>query len=219
VQVTAVVPLKALEQAKQRLATALDPAARRGLVTFMASRVLDACVQAPSVRRVLAIAGDEQAASVLQRSGVKVIVEPRPGLGRALDRAGTELAGDEASLVIHADLPLARAADVEAVCRAATRTPCVVVVPSRDGGTAALLRSPATIISQAFGPGSSDAHLQLAAAARVTAVRLAVPNLAVDIDDHAGLMAATVHEPALGRWAEGREPRDATTLHADNHVR
>lgn len=204
VDVTAVVPLKALGQAKGRLATHLDPGARRELVSWMFQRVLEACLHCGAVEAVLVVAGDAEAAALAGGRGARVLVEPRPGLTAALATAdrvvGAGERGVTASLVVAADLPLATVADLDGVCAAGTSGPCVVVAPTRDGGTAALLRRPATVIPPAFGPGSADRHLRLAAATGARALAVDRPGLAIDVDDAGGLREARERDAGLAAW-------------------
>lgn len=218
--VTAVIPLKSLAMAKRRLAAELDAATRRELVAWMFERVLRACERARCVQDVLVVAGDEEAAAVARAAGGVALVEPHPGLARALAKADVATAGRPATLVVAADLPLATAEDIDAVCAAAdrlssswrsprdrpTRTdenrlrwrsgdsqvgPSVIVAATRDGGTAALLRRPPTVIATAYGPGSADAHVALAAAAGVPVLRLDLPRLALDVDTPDALREVT----------------------------
>jgi 2-phospho-L-lactate guanylyltransferase len=177
--VTAIVPVKALTDAKSRLADQLSGDERRALVTWMLGRVLDACLSADPIDRVIVVAGDREAAAVAARAGVEVLIEPVPGLPAALRAADQAAAGAGATLIVPADLPLATAGDLETACRARAG---VVVVPTWDGGTGALLRRPPSVVATAFGPGSAAAHLRLAAAAGVRALRLDLPNLALDVD-------------------------------------
>lgn len=199
--VTAIVPLKALRRAKGRLAPGLDAPSRRELAAWMFLRVLDACLAAPPVGRVLVVAGDQAAARLADGRPVDVVVEPAQGLATALAAADRMTAGDAATLVVAADLPLAEAADIEAVCAAGRSTRTVVVVRTCDGGTGALLRRPATVVGTAFGPASADAHVALARAADVPVTLLDVPNLALDVDNAGALAAARAHDPRLERWA------------------
>lgn len=182
VPVTAVVPLKALARAKSRLRPALPGPDRRALVAAMAGRVVAACGAAGGVDDIVLVAGDEAAAAVGTAAGVRVLVVHRPGLRFALQRADAGLRGRPATLVVPADLPHIVPADVDAVIEAGGGGPAVVVVPTLDGGTGALLRRPPNAIPSAFGPGSAAAHLALARAAGVRAVRLDIPGLAHDVD-------------------------------------
>lgn len=187
--VTAIVPVKALIHAKSRMAETLEALGRRTLVTWMLGRVLDACLGAKAVGRIVVIAGDAETAAEAARSGVDVLVEPVRGLGAALATGDCATAGAGATLVVPADLPLATAADLDAVCEAGSEAPCVVVVPTHDGGTGALLRRPSDVVGTAFGPGSAAVHLGLAAEAGVRSVRLDLPNLAFDVDTPRDLRA------------------------------
>jgi len=210
--VTAVVPLKALDRSKGRLAGALDPPGRRELTAWMFGRVIAACRDADRVGPVLVVVGDAAGEELAASHGVAALREPRPGLGPALAAADAATAGAWATLVVAADLPMARAGDLDTVCAAGGRdpAPAVVVAPTQDGGTGALYRRPAGVVGTAFGPGSAAAHLGLAVTAGVRAVRLEVARLALDVDTAEGLDAATrmdegtrAFAASLGRRALG----------------
>lgn len=164
------------------MSSELDPAARRELATWMLERVLSACHNCDLVERVVVIAGDADGAAEATRHGAEVLAQIGSGLPAALAQADAALEGHPATLVLAADLPLAQAADLELVIRAAPDEPAVVVVPTRDGGTGALLRRPGAVIGTAYGPNSAAAHLALAQAAGIPAVWLPVEHLSVDID-------------------------------------
>lgn len=181
-EVVAIVPLKALDQAKGRLSPGLDAAARRDLATRMLGHVVRACHSAVSVSRVVVVAGDRAGVELARAAGADTLLQPLAGLRAALDLADAELADAEATLVVAADLPLIVPGDLDEVVAAAGEGPAVVVAPTSDGGTGALLRRPAGVVATAYGPGSAAAHLALAQAAGVRAVRLDNPRLAMDID-------------------------------------
>jgi 2-phospho-L-lactate guanylyltransferase len=185
----AIVPLKALAGAKARLAPELDGAARRELVAWMLQRVVAACLATGEIGDVLAVVGDAEGAALAQAAGATVLREDAPGLRRALALADAHLAGHGSTLVVAADLPLVQPEDLAAVLAAAPSGPCVVVAPTADGGTGALLRRPPGIIAPAYGPGSADAHLSLARAAGIAAVRVDVPRLSLDVDTPSQLAA------------------------------
>lgn len=190
-RVTAIIPVKALHAAKGRLAPALAASERRTLVATMLERVVRACQGCAAVEDVLVVAGDAAAASLAAGLGVRVLVEPVAGLDRALAAADAATAGAEATLVVAADLPLATAADLDRVVAAATAARTVVVAPTVDGGTGALLRRPGAVSGTAYGAGSAAAHLALARAAGAVAVRIDVPALAHDVDTPEQLAAST----------------------------
>lgn len=186
--VIAIVPLKALDSAKGRLATVVDPPGRRRIVDRMLRRVLSACDNCRSVTDVFVVAGDRAAARLAAAAGARVLVEPEPGLDAALAAADAVTSEAQGTLVVAADLPLATGADLDRVfAAAADGGPVVVVAPTRDGGTGALLRRPPGVIVTAYGPGSAAAHLRRAAAAGVRGIRVDVASLAYDVDTPADL--------------------------------
>lgn len=205
----AIVPLKALSRAKTRLA--LPPSSRRALARVMALRVIDACAEAAGVDAVLLVAGDADAAEVGRERGVEVLRPAAAGLQVALDAADDApmVRSAARSLVIAADLPLVRGGDLDGLLAAAP-APGVVVAPTRDGGTGALLRSPPDAIPTAYGAGSAVRHLRLAAAAGVAARRVEAAGLALDVDSLDDLEAAGRSDPGLAQWhasvAGGRLP-------------
>lgn len=188
--VTALVPLKALDEAKSRLAAALSPAARRDLAARMAAAVCDACVACPAIGSVVLLAGDEAAAQVATERDVVVRRSPAPGLAAALADADAAFADAAATLVVAADLPGVGAAELTALIAAAGEEPAVVLAPTVDGGTGALLRCPPTAMASAFGPGSAAAHGTAAAEAGVRLVRWWSPALGHDVDEPGDLSRA-----------------------------
>lgn len=189
-QTTAIIPLKALAQAKQRLAGALDGEDRRTFVAWMAGRVIAAAVGCDGTGEVLVVAGDDDAAAVGRQAGVRTLIERAPGLAAAMAAADAATADADATLVLAADLPEVTPEDVAAVLSAASAKRAVVISPTRDGGTGALLRRPAGVIATAYGPASAAAHAQLARAAGIEPVIVHRTALANDVDTPGELPAA-----------------------------
>ena len=199
--VTAVVPLKALGAAKSRLAADLDERLRRDLASWMCGRVVRACQAAESVGEVLVVAGDREAAvgrGVTRGRGAaghRAGAAGRPG-GRGRATGGPPPRRWSWRRIS----PLARGEDLERICRAGAAAPAVVVAPTVDGGTGALLRRPAGVIATAYGPSSAAAHTALAEQAGLTAVRLDLAELALDVDTPEALEEAGRRSSAVQRW-------------------
>ena len=180
--VTALIPLKALERAKGRLAGALDAGERRDLAVWMAQRVIAACHECTGIEEIIVIGGDEDAADVGRRAGAAAIVVPQEGLHNAMRVADAATADRLATLVVAADLPDVTPLDLHAVLDAAAGGAGVVIAPTQDGGTGALLRRPPGIITTAYGRGSAAAHLRLAEQAGAGVVLVHRHGLAADVD-------------------------------------
>lgn len=180
---TAIIPLKALGQAKGRLADVLDAGGRRDVVTWMAQLVIAACQECDLIDDILVVAGDAEAAAVAGAAGVRSLVVSQPGLGAALARADAKVSTAEATIVVAADLPEVTSADLRAVLESLPSSgPAVVIAPTLDGGTGALVRRPPGVIGTAYGPNSATAHQQLAQAAGIHAAIVDRPGLARDVD-------------------------------------
>ena len=161
----AVVPVKDLDQAKQRLSGALDGPARRDLSLAMLADVLDALAEVPALDGVAVISRD---AAIVERAwlrGLRIIPETAMGLNGAVAEAARVLVAEGCArlLVLPADLPLATPEEIRQILAAQDHTPGVVVVPDRSGiGTNALLCSPPQVISPRFGEDSFVRHLAAA---------------------------------------------------------
>jgi len=165
------VPVKAFAQAKQRLAPALDPAAREALARAMAATVLEAA----GGLRTAVVCDDEAVRAWAEEQGAEAIWTPGLGLNGAVEAGIAHLArrGVDRVVVAHADLPLAT--DLAWVAD----TDAVTLVPDRHGdGTNVCGVPTAAGFSFAYGPGSFAAH-------RAEATRL-------------GLIVRLVPDPALG---------------------
>lgn len=180
--VTAIVPLKALEHSKQRLSGRLSAIERHALMRGLFLHVLDVCMAAECIDETLAIVSGDAGVALARQRSVTVVRDPGGDLNSALRYATVRLPRESTSLVVVADLPQVTVDDLEAIVSAGRQAPTVLVAPTHDGGTGALLRRPARIIAPAFGPGSAAAHLLAAQAAGVRAGVIMRPGLAYDVD-------------------------------------
>jgi 2-phospho-L-lactate guanylyltransferase len=172
------VPVKALAEAKGRLAPAVGPLQRRLLAIAMFEDVVAALQAVPALAAPVVVSPDREVWRRADAMGCRVVEEP-PGAGDlngALTAAARRLGNGSPLLVVAADLPLASPAGLERVL-AAARAP-VAVVPSADGGGTNVLawRDPASF-APSFGPDSAARHLAVPGA-----VRVEEPGLARDVD-------------------------------------
>jgi 2-phospho-L-lactate/phosphoenolpyruvate guanylyltransferase len=199
--VVAIVPLKALPDAKRRLSPALDARRRRELVATLFETVVGACLDSAAVHGVLVVAGDVAAAALARPLPVEVVLERRRGLPAAMAAAEAATRGVAATVVVMADLPFVTGGDIDTLCAAGRRGPVVVVAPARDGGTGALLRRPPDVVPTAFGRRSALAHARLARMAGVPLATVDVQGLACDVDTPEQLCGAAASQGPLRAWA------------------
>ncbi|MEE8603110.1 2-phospho-L-lactate guanylyltransferase [Euzebya tangerina] len=184
--VVAVIPLKAIARSKSRMAPTLSQADRALLMRRTFSRVAAAVRGASGVAGCVVVTGDDVGASWARDHGFTVVPESpaTTGLNDAIRQADQMLEG-EASIVLPADLPLVVPEDLDALLQPAPTG--VVVAPTADGGTGALVRRPGDAIGPHFGPDSAERHLAAAERAGVPARAVWIPGLALDLDRPADL--------------------------------
>ena len=188
----AVVPVKRLDAAKQRLAGALDPAARRGLSLAMLADVLDALDATAGLDGAAVVSRDADVMELARRRGLRVIPETGTDLNAAVAQAANVLSAEGCArlLVMPADLPLAGPEEIAQVLTALPEAPGLTLVPDRHGvGTNGFLCSPPDAVAPCFGADSFARHLEAARDAGIPATVLRLPGLALDIDTPEDLRA------------------------------
>ena len=189
----ALVPVRELNGAKQRLAGELCLGERVELALSMMRDMLSALASVPALDRVVVVSSDREVHAEAERCGAESLHENIPlGLNGAVSWAATqlELSGIDTLLMIPGDVPLLDPAEVESLLIAACTRPSVVAVPSASGtGTNALVTSPPTVIEPAFEGHSLEAHRE---ACRLRGIELQVvtlPGFALDVDTPTDLLA------------------------------
>ena len=182
------VPVKTLPSSKSRLRPWLDDPSVERLSIAMLSDILETLQRVRAIDRIAVATPDPRIAEVAHKVGAEVLSTSVVGLNPSIEAACEVLAptADDAALVVLGDVAGAQAADIEALLDAGARRG-VALAPSNDGGTSALLRTPRDTIPAAFGPNSARAHRELAGSAGVSFEELALPSLAIDIDERADL--------------------------------
>jgi 2-phospho-L-lactate guanylyltransferase len=178
------IPVKRLDQAKLRLSQRLAPPDRRRLGLAMLADVLRA-TEKWSHR--LVVTNDPDAEAVGLAFGCALVSDPGEGLNAAVT-AGTAAAvagGSSTLLVLPSDVPMVTSDDVNALFSYPEQ---VVVAPSGDGGTNALIRRPPGVMAPSFGPGSAGLHALRAQEAGLTCRSVELSSLVLDIDHYRDLV-------------------------------
>ena len=114
----------------------------------------------------------------------RVETEPELQLNAALTQAARYAVARGATkvLILPTDMPNLTAEDVRAMASPSGRGPQIIIAPSRDGGTNALMLQPAQAIPFAFGRDSFQRHRRLAAEAGIPVRVVKSDSLIFDID-------------------------------------
>ena len=104
----AVLPVKRLGEAKQRLGDALDGDARRGLAEAMAGDVLDTLTRTPGVDAIVVVTGEPMAMRLATAAGARIVADPDDAGHVPAARRGVKWAlrhGATRALLVPGDCP------------------------------------------------------------------------------------------------------------------
>jgi 2-phospho-L-lactate guanylyltransferase len=180
--VYAVVPVKKLDVTKRRLSRVLTPQQRRQLTLAMLQDVLIA-LNASKVDAVVVIGEDPEVKQMTEKFNASYLAAEGANLNCAIEKAQDWClqTGATSVLTLPADLPLLEPQDVNRLLEFGVGT-AVVLSPSHDWGTNALLQVPPKQIPACFGPNSFVCHIK-EAYKRGVSVRLHFSSgLASDVD-------------------------------------
>ncbi len=153
---TALIPVKALHEAKSRLTAHLTQTQRADLVLEMLYHVIHTLHESAVLAQVTVVSPDSHVLERAQEWGARARFEEQAGHNPALTRAAMrELAeGATALLTLSADLPLLQAEDIREMVQQSLSYD-IVLAPSRDRtGTNALLLRPPLVVPYVFGLNS-----------------------------------------------------------------
>jgi 2-phospho-L-lactate/phosphoenolpyruvate guanylyltransferase len=164
------VPLKALDRAKSRLADALSADERAELMRSLLERVVGV-VREAGVERITVVTPEPI-------EGYDVWLDRGLAWNDALAAAAVEVVTTRIVAVISADLPLVQPDEVEELLEA-TPAQGIAIARALDGGTNAVSMRPPGLVRTHFGePQSAAVHAGLG----VEHVVVDLPGLAFDVD-------------------------------------
>jgi 2-phospho-L-lactate/phosphoenolpyruvate guanylyltransferase len=184
-RICAVVPVKELARAKQRLSSVLAPATRQALAHAMLEDVLSALSATRELAGMLVVTTDPAAAAIARRFDAEVsengASESHTGAVRA---AATLLASRKISmLTLPGDVPLVTPDDICQLIAAHGKDSSFTIVPARDQqGSNAILCSPADAVPLRFGDNSFFPHLSAARAQGIEPRVVRLSAIELDID-------------------------------------
>lgn len=189
----AVVPIKELDGAKQRLAPLLTPQQRRALIAVMMAEVLEAVVAVPGLAGTIVVTLDPQATALAERLGARVLTDgARDGHTGSVDAGRQLLAreGRSGMLTLPADIPAVTSQEISLVLGAHLPGRAFTISPAHDHlGSNTVICSPADAVPLRFGDNSYYPHLEAAGRAGIEPTVMHQPGIAMDIDHPADLAA------------------------------
>jgi 2-phospho-L-lactate/phosphoenolpyruvate guanylyltransferase len=199
--VWAVVPVKELTGAKQRLSSCLSPEERRALATTMLEDVLDAVSAVRELAGVLVVTVDPVATSLATRYGARIATEgAREGHTGAVAAVARLLVreGQTGMMTLPGDIPRLSLAEIAATLTAHGAAPAFTIVPAHDDlGSNMIVCSPPDAVPLRFGEDSFYPHLDAARERRIDPLVIRQPGIGMDIDHPVDLVAFLKMSPRV----------------------
>lgn len=160
----AIVPVKRLGLAKQRLAPILSRSERAELARTMLHDVLTSLCATTELAGIIVVSGDPVVAHLAMLFDARVVGDlMESGINAAVQQGlGTLDASSASALIVPADVPFATASDLRMVIGELSHYPMVLVPALSDGGTNVLAMRQPNLIMPSFGEGSFARHHALA---------------------------------------------------------
>ena len=188
-----VMPVKDLDNAKQRLASVLSADERHTLFRAMLEDVLATLSRCRDLAGVAVVTRDGEAKALAARHEARVLEESaNRGHTSASSFGARTLAAEGVAgmLQLPADIPLVTPEDIDALLEAHGPAPAVTLAPSRDElGSNAVACSPADVLPLRFGDDSYFPHLRRARSLGIEPGIVNRPGLALDVDTPEDLCA------------------------------
>lgn len=191
----AVIPVKELDRAKERLASVLPPSQRQALMLAMLEDVLAALAASPGIAGIAVVTVDPAARRLALDYKARVVeLGAREGHTGAVAAAAQLLAeeGEPGMLTVPGDIPLLTSAEIAQLLAVHRPAPAFTIAPSRDErGSNAIICSPPTAVPLRFGEDSFFPHLRAAETCGIRPTVLHLPGIALDVDTPEDLAAFT----------------------------
>lgn len=208
----AVIPVKDLDNCKSRLAHALPDHARPALMGALLTDLLGMLKSCHTITGIAVITRCPRAAQLATAHGAEVLAlsEDRclnSGVTAAIQTLSARQMTE--ALVLHADLPLANAADIDAIVQAhrASNAAVTLVPDNQQNGTNAMLLSLPSRMQFFYGQHSYNTHTDFCLQENITHHTVSNDHIGCDIDlwqDFAPLLSLRTagNRPQLARWLE-----------------
>ena len=183
----AVIPVKQISQAKQRLSKILSSEERRDFFSAMLEDVLSMMAKIDFFEKIILATNCPHAISIAGRHGITHFeTGPDDGLNQAAGETVNHLLenGIRDMFLIPADIPLITEEEINSVFKAHPSAPSLTIIPSRDKlGSNCILLSPPSRMPLKFGPESYFRHLEIAQTNGLKVNPMEFPGFGLDIDE------------------------------------
>ncbi len=183
----ALVPVKDLGKAKERLSPILSKSERIMIAHAMLEDVLSALKGSKFLTKRFVVTLDSDAIELANKLEIEIILETKQDSESDSVDFSSKVCkemGAESVLVIPGDAPLIRPEDIDFILKREKTSPSAILVPSTDElGTNAILRKPPDVFPSRFGHDSFRKHIDEAKKKDIKFNIYDLPRIALDIDE------------------------------------
>lgn len=182
--VSAIIPVKKLDDAKSRLSSLLSKNERREFCLEMLEDVLVAVKTTRCIRWTVVVSVDPTVLQAAKSFDMVTLMESQPSLNQAVSEAINWCVqnGAKSTLILPADIPLITPRDLNKIFSLGKEA-AMVISPSRsEDGTNALLLTPPNILPTSYGKHSFQRYIKEASRQAISFHTIKLPGIALDID-------------------------------------
>lgn len=156
-----VIPVKKLEKSKMTFSEVFSEEQRKNLTLAMIEDILEVARLVEGIEPAV-VSPDGSLLDFVKERGVRTIPEPDVGLNNALEMAIEKsiTEGFRNVLIVPGDVPLVKPDDLRNILDLLPKDRGVVITPSKEKGTNALLLSPPDVMDLHFGGESFSKHFE-----------------------------------------------------------
>ncbi|HVT55913.1 MAG TPA: 2-phospho-L-lactate guanylyltransferase [Xanthobacteraceae bacterium] len=189
-EIWAVVPVKRLHLAKQRMAPMLSQSERTMLARVMLQDVL-ATLGAAELAGIMVVSSDPMAEELAKQFQARVVADAsESGINDALRHGLVSLDRKLSPLIVPADVPFATVAEIQVIIKSIEHHDAALASAHADGGTNALAMRTSDLLAPSFGTDSHARHLAAARQKNLRIEMLRLDGLGFDLDRPEDLMVA-----------------------------
>ena len=194
----AILPIKSMHSAKQRLRTILTAPERQSLFRAMVSDVLAAIGQSTGLGGLAIVTRDPSVRSLARHADARFIqcdLDQGQSLAVATAARTLEAEGVTRMVTIPGDVPLLTGAEIDSLCSTLEHERTMSLVPNHDGtGTNSIACSLPCAIPLSFGESSLHKHLTDARNRGLQTHVVRLPGLSLDIDVRSDVVEFLKHD-------------------------
>ena len=194
----AILPIKSMQSAKQRLRTILTTTERQSLFQAMVSDVITAISQSTGLAGLAIVTRDPSVRSLARHADARFIqcdLDQGQSLAVAAAAKTLEAEGVTRMVTIPGDVPLLTGAEIDSLCATLEHPQTMSLVPNRDGtGTNSIACSLPCAIPLSFGEASLHKHLTAARNRGLQTRVVRLPGLSLDLDVCSDLVEFLKHD-------------------------